>query len=87
MSERLRVAVVGSGPAGFYAAGALLASDDPPVEVDLLQPGLPILDRPLRDLLQSLQQHLAVLDEAQSELVGAGRGAPRDDGGYANEAS
>ncbi len=36
MSERLRVAVVGSGPAGFYAAGALLASDDPPVEVDLL---------------------------------------------------
>src|SRR6187549_1714968 len=32
----LRVAVVGSGPAGFYAAGALLASDDPPVEVDLL---------------------------------------------------
>ncbi|HWO81415.1 MAG TPA: NADP oxidoreductase, partial [Gaiella sp.] len=36
MSEHLRVAVVGSGPAGFYAAGALLASDDPPVEVDLL---------------------------------------------------
>jgi ferredoxin/flavodoxin---NADP+ reductase len=31
----LRVAVIGSGPAGFYAAGALLASDDPPVEVDL----------------------------------------------------
>jgi ferredoxin--NADP+ reductase len=30
------VAVVGSGPAGFYAAGALLASDDPRVEVDLL---------------------------------------------------
>ena len=30
----LRVAVVGSGPAGFYAAGALLAHD-PPVEVDL----------------------------------------------------
>jgi ferredoxin--NADP+ reductase len=31
----LRVAVVGSGPAGFYAAGALLASEDPSVEVDL----------------------------------------------------
>jgi ferredoxin/flavodoxin---NADP+ reductase len=29
-----RVAVVGSGPAGFYAAGALLAHD-PPVEVDM----------------------------------------------------
>jgi len=37
MSVRpLRVAVVGSGPAGFYAAGALLASDDPRVEVDLI---------------------------------------------------
>ena len=33
--DPLRVAVVGSGPAGFYAAGALLASDDPAVEVDL----------------------------------------------------
>ncbi len=32
----LRVAVVGSGPAGFYAAGALLAAD-PPVEVDLIE--------------------------------------------------
>jgi ferredoxin/flavodoxin---NADP+ reductase len=32
----LRVAVVGSGPAGFYAAGALLAADLP-VEVDLLE--------------------------------------------------
>jgi ferredoxin--NADP+ reductase len=32
----LRVAVVGSGPAGFYAAGALLASEDPRVEVDLI---------------------------------------------------
>jgi ferredoxin/flavodoxin---NADP+ reductase len=30
------VAVVGSGPAGFYAAGALLASADPRVEVDLI---------------------------------------------------
>src|SRR5437763_7731304 len=33
----LRVAVVGSGPAGFYAAGALLASEDPPVEVDMIE--------------------------------------------------
>jgi ferredoxin--NADP+ reductase len=31
-----RVAVVGSGPAGFYAAGSLLAAD-PPVEVDLFE--------------------------------------------------
>ena len=30
----LRVAVIGSGPAGFYAAGALLTAD-PPAEVDL----------------------------------------------------
>ena len=36
-SAPLRVAVIGSGPAGFYAAGALLASDDPPVEVDLFE--------------------------------------------------
>ncbi len=36
MSDPLRVAVVGSGPAGFYAAGALLASEDPRVEVDLI---------------------------------------------------
>ena len=34
--DPLRVAVVGSGPAGFYAASALLASDLP-VEVDLLE--------------------------------------------------
>src|SRR5947199_3190018 len=34
--EPLRVAVVGSGPAGFYAADALLKSDDPPVEVDVI---------------------------------------------------
>jgi ferredoxin--NADP+ reductase len=33
----LRVAVVGSGPAAFYAAGALLASEDPPVEVDMIE--------------------------------------------------
>jgi ferredoxin--NADP+ reductase len=32
----LRVAVVGSGPAGFYAAGALLAADIP-VEVDMIE--------------------------------------------------
>ena len=38
MSEAppLRVAVVGSGPAGFYAAGQLLASEEPRVEVDLI---------------------------------------------------
>jgi ferredoxin--NADP+ reductase len=34
MSVRLRVAVVGSGPAGFYAAGALL---DAGVEVDMIE--------------------------------------------------
>jgi ferredoxin--NADP+ reductase len=34
--HHLRVAVVGSGPAGFYAADALLKSEDPTVEVDLL---------------------------------------------------
>jgi ferredoxin--NADP+ reductase len=32
----MRVAVVGSGPAGFYAAGALLSAD-PPVEVDMFE--------------------------------------------------
>jgi ferredoxin--NADP+ reductase len=32
----LRVAVVGSGPAGFYTADALLKSEGPDVEVDLL---------------------------------------------------
>jgi len=32
----LRVAVVGSGPAGFYAAGALLAGETP-VEVDMIE--------------------------------------------------
>src|SRR6478609_62117 len=32
----LRVAIVGSGPAGFYAADALLKSEDPAVEVDLI---------------------------------------------------
>jgi ferredoxin--NADP+ reductase len=34
--QPIRVAVVGSGPAGFYAAGALLASDDPRFEIDLV---------------------------------------------------
>jgi ferredoxin--NADP+ reductase len=32
----MRVAVVGSGPAGFYAAGALLSAD-PPIEVDMFE--------------------------------------------------
>src|SRR6478736_10432658 len=32
-----RVAVGGSGPAGFYAVGALLASAEPRFEVDLLE--------------------------------------------------
>jgi ferredoxin/flavodoxin---NADP+ reductase len=36
MSGPLRVAVVGSGPAGFYAAGALLDADVP-VEVDMIE--------------------------------------------------
>jgi ferredoxin/flavodoxin---NADP+ reductase len=33
----LRVAIVGSGPAAFYAAGHALASEDPVVEVDMLE--------------------------------------------------
>jgi ferredoxin--NADP+ reductase len=36
LSAPLKVAVVGSGPAGFYAADSLLKSEDPTVEVDLL---------------------------------------------------
>ena len=36
MSASLRVAVVGSGPAGFYTADALLKSEDPAVAVDVL---------------------------------------------------
>ncbi|MGZ4346288.1 MAG: FAD-dependent oxidoreductase [Gaiellaceae bacterium] len=36
MSGPLRVAVVGSGPAGFYAAGALLDAETP-IEVDMLE--------------------------------------------------
>ncbi len=31
----LRVAIVGSGPAGFYAAGQLLSSSDPVIKVDV----------------------------------------------------
>ena len=37
MSAPLRVAVVGSGPAAFYAAAALLGSEDPSVEVDMIE--------------------------------------------------
>jgi ferredoxin/flavodoxin---NADP+ reductase len=33
----LRVAIVGSGPAGFYAAGALLGGGDESVEVDMIE--------------------------------------------------
>jgi ferredoxin--NADP+ reductase len=36
MTQPLRVAVVGSGPAGFYATGALLDADVP-VEVDMIE--------------------------------------------------
>jgi ferredoxin--NADP+ reductase len=36
MSVPLRVAIVGSGPAGFYAAGALLDADVP-IEVDMIE--------------------------------------------------
>ncbi len=36
MSDPIRVAVVGSGPAGFYAADALLRSEEPPVAVDVI---------------------------------------------------
>ena len=36
MSGPLRVAIVGSGPAGFYAAGALLDADVP-IEVDMIE--------------------------------------------------
>src|SRR5918999_4161686 len=35
-SANPRVAVVGSGPAGFYAAAPLLAAD-PPAEVDMIE--------------------------------------------------
>src|SRR5437868_5515180 len=36
MDTPLRVAIVGSGPAGFYAAGALLSAETP-VEVDMIE--------------------------------------------------
>lgn len=36
-SRPLRVAVVGSGPAAFYAAGHLLASETPSTEVDMIE--------------------------------------------------
>src|SRR5438093_3328732 len=36
MSAPLRVAVVGSGPAGFYTADALLKSEEPVVAVDVI---------------------------------------------------
>src|SRR3989475_7873796 len=36
MSDRLRVAIVGSGPAGFYAAAAMLDADAP-AEVDMIE--------------------------------------------------
>ncbi|HEX2428859.1 MAG TPA: FAD-dependent oxidoreductase, partial [Gaiellaceae bacterium] len=36
-SRPLRVAIVGSGPAAFYAAGHALASEDPVVEVDMIE--------------------------------------------------
>jgi ferredoxin/flavodoxin---NADP+ reductase len=34
---QLRIAIVGSGPAAFYAAGSLLASEDPAVAVDMIE--------------------------------------------------
>jgi len=37
VTKPLRVAVVGSGPAAFYAAASLLASEDPHVEVDMIE--------------------------------------------------
>jgi len=37
VTDLLRVAVVGSGPAGFYAADSLLKSEEPAVEVDLFE--------------------------------------------------
>jgi ferredoxin/flavodoxin---NADP+ reductase len=36
-TRAVRVAVVGSGPAAFYAAAPLLASEDPAVEVDMIE--------------------------------------------------
>src|SRR5205085_4111527 len=36
LGPMIKVAIVGSGPAGFYAADALLKSEDPQVEVDVI---------------------------------------------------
>ncbi|MFZ4510543.1 MAG: NAD(P)-binding protein, partial [Candidatus Nanopelagicales bacterium] len=36
MSRPLRVAIVGSGPSGMYAADALLSQQDIPVSVDII---------------------------------------------------
>jgi ferredoxin--NADP+ reductase len=36
VTDSLRVAVIGSGPAGFYAAGALLDAEEP-IEVDMIE--------------------------------------------------
>jgi ferredoxin--NADP+ reductase len=36
VTDPLRVAVIGSGPAGFYAAGALLDAEEP-IEVDMIE--------------------------------------------------
>ena len=33
--QRLSVAIIGAGPAGFYAAGALVSQDEFPVSVDI----------------------------------------------------
>ena len=35
MTETLRAAIIGAGPSGFYAAGQLLASDEPQFAIDL----------------------------------------------------
>src|SRR5512132_291321 len=37
LQRPMRVAIVGSGPSGFYAAGSLLAHEERPVEVDMLE--------------------------------------------------
>ena len=38
MTETLRAAIIGAGPSGFYAAGQLLAIDEPQFAVDLYRP-------------------------------------------------
>jgi ferredoxin/flavodoxin---NADP+ reductase len=37
LERTVRVAIIGSGPSGFYAAGSLLAHENPVVEVDMLE--------------------------------------------------